>query len=124
MGRTPPVAGSSALRKREPPDCVSRTDAQQRGSGWAVRPVHRWKPVREVLDFSDEGESIFGRKKPLVDATLERIYAGLIKFVAGGKEAFMVKWNSMSRAGKYHAPGIGRAVSDCCNAKSARRGTR
>lgn len=68
--------------------------------------LHRWKPVREVLDFSDEGESIFGRKKPLVDATLERIYAGLIKFVADGKEAFMVKWNSMSRAGKYHAPGI------------------
>lgn len=68
--------------------------------------LHRWKPVREVLDFSDEGESIFGRKKPLVDATLERIYAGLIKFVAGGKEAFMVKWNSMSRTGKYHAPGI------------------
>ena len=68
--------------------------------------LHRWKRVREVLDFSDEGESIFGRKKPLVDATLERIYAGLIKFVAGGKEAFMVKWNSMSRAGKYHAPGI------------------
>ena len=68
--------------------------------------LHRWKPVREVLDFSDEGESIFGRKKPLVNATLERIYAGLIKFVAGGKEAFMVKWNSMSRAGKYHAPGI------------------
>ena len=68
--------------------------------------LHRWKPVREVLDFSDEGESIFGRKKPLVDATPERIYAGLIKFVAGGKETFMVKWNSMSRAGKYHAPGI------------------
>ena len=68
--------------------------------------LHRWKPVREVLDFSDEGESIFGRKKPLVDATLERIYAGLIKFVAGGKEAFMVRGNSMSRAGKYHAPGI------------------
>ena len=68
--------------------------------------LHRWKPVREVLDFSDEGESIFGRKKPLVDATLERIYAGLIKFVAGGKEAFLVKWNSMSSTGKYHAPGI------------------
>ena len=68
--------------------------------------LQRWKPVREVLNFSDEGESIFGRKKPLVDATLERIYAGLIKFVAGGKEAFMVKWNSMSRTGKYQAPGI------------------
>lgn len=68
--------------------------------------MQRWKPVREVLDFSDEGESIFGRKKPLVDATLERIYAGLIKFVAGGKEAFLVKWNSMSQTGKYHAPSI------------------
>lgn len=68
--------------------------------------MQRWKPVREVLDLSDEGESIFGRKKPLVDATLERIYAGLIKFVAGGKEAFLVKWNSMSQTGKYHAPSI------------------
>ena len=68
--------------------------------------LQRWKPVREVLDFSDEGESIFGRKKPLVDATLERIYAGLIKFVAGGKEAFLVKYNSMSQSGKYHAPSV------------------
>lgn len=68
--------------------------------------LRRWKRVREVLDFTDEGESIFGRKKPLVDATLERIYAGLVKFVAGGKEAFMVKWNSMNRGARYHAPGI------------------
>lgn len=68
--------------------------------------MKRWRPVREVLDFSDEGESIFGRRKPLVEATLERIYAGLIKFVAGGRDAFLVKWNSMSRTGKYHAPGI------------------
>lgn len=68
--------------------------------------LQRWKPVREVLDFSDEGESIFVRKKPLVDATLERIYAGLIKFVAGGKDAFLVKYNSMSRSGRYLAPGI------------------
>lgn len=68
--------------------------------------LKRWKPVREVLDFDDEGESIFGRKKTLVDATLERIYSGLVKFVAGGKEAFIVKYNSMSRTGKYHAPSI------------------
>lgn len=68
--------------------------------------MNRWKPVREVLDFTDEGESIFGRQKPLVEATLERIYAGLIKFVAGGKEAFLIKWNSMSRKGVYHAPSV------------------
>ena len=66
-----------------------------------------WKPVREVLDLNDEGESIFGRKRPLVDKTLERIYAGLIKFVAGGKEAFIVKWNSMNgKTGKYMPPSI------------------
>lgn len=66
----------------------------------------KWRPVRDVLDLHDEGTSIFVRKKPLVDATFERIYAGLVKFVAGGKEAFMVKYNSMSQSGKYVAPGI------------------
>lgn len=66
-----------------------------------------WKPVREVLDLNDEGESIFGRKKPLVEKTLERIYAGLIKFVAGGKEAFIVKYNSTNgKTGKYVPPSI------------------
>lgn len=66
----------------------------------------KWKPVKEVLDFEEEGESIFCRKKPLADKTLERIYAGLIKFVAGGKDAFMVKWNSMSQRGKYVPPSV------------------
>lgn len=68
--------------------------------------LEKWKPVKEVLDFSDEGDSIFCRKKPLAEKTLERIYAGLIKFVAGGKEAFIVKYNSMSRTGKYQAPSV------------------
>lgn len=65
-----------------------------------------WKPVREVLDFSNEGESIFNRKKPLAEATLERIHAGLVKFVAGGKKAFMVKYNSMNQNGKYVPPSL------------------
>lgn len=70
----------------------------------------KWKPVRDVLDFNDEGESIFGRKKPLVEKTLERIYAGLIKFVAGMSQrefsAFIVKYNSMNKSGNYVAPSI------------------
>lgn len=64
-----------------------------------------WKPVREVLDLEDCGHSIF-RDKPLSEKTLQRIYAGLVKFVAGGKDAFLIKWNSMSRKGVYHAPSI------------------
>lgn len=67
----------------------------------------RWKPVREVLDLEDTGESIFGRQKPLVEKTLSRIYAGLVKFVAGGEDRFMVKWNSVNgKTGKYVAPSI------------------
>lgn len=68
--------------------------------------VPKWKAVREVLDFSDEGNSIFDRKKPLSEKTLERIYYGLIKYVAGGKDAFLVKYNSMSRCGRYVPPSL------------------
>lgn len=67
--------------------------------------LEKWRPVKDVLDFSDEGTSIF-RDKPLAEKTMERIYAGLIKFVAGGKEAFLIKYNSMNKAGKYQAPGV------------------
>ena len=72
--------------------------------------LKKWKPVRDVLDFSDEGESIFMRKKPLVEKTLERIYAGLVKFVAGINQkefaAFIVKYNSMNKNGQYTPPSI------------------
>ena len=68
-----------------------------------------WKPVREVLDLEDEGESIFTKKKPLCEKTLERIYAGLIKFVAGGKErheAWILKYNSTNQDGHHNPPSI------------------
>ena len=56
--------------------------------------LEKWKPVKEVLDFSDEGTTIF-REKPLSEKTLERIYAGLIKFVAGGKDSFLSRYNTV-----------------------------
>lgn len=68
-----------------------------------------WKPVREVLDLDDEGESIFTRKKPLCEKTLERIHAGLIKFVAGGREQYdtwILKYNSTNRNHHHNAPSI------------------
>lgn len=77
------------------------------GSKNLFSELQPWKPVREVLDFSNEGKSIFDREKPLSEKTLERIYAGLIKFVAGGKEAFMVKYNSVNqKTGKYCPPSL------------------
>lgn len=68
--------------------------------------LEKWKPVKEVLDFSDEGVSIFGRKKELAEPTKSRLYNGLIRFAARGKEAFLTKWNSMNRSGKYQTPDI------------------
>lgn len=62
--------------------------------------LNKWMPVKEVLDFSDEGESIFTRKKPLSEKTLERIYAGLIKYVAKGDSAFISKYFSGKPSGK------------------------
>ena len=56
--------------------------------------LEKWKAVKDLLDFDNEGSSIFDRKKDLVEATLERFYEGLIKFVAGGKDKFLAQYNS------------------------------
>lgn len=50
-----------------------------------VGGLPKWRAVREVLNLDQRGQSIFTRKKPLVENTLKRIYDGLEKFVAGGK---------------------------------------
>jgi DNA (cytosine-5)-methyltransferase 1 len=62
--------------------------------------LQKWKAVKEVLDFADEGLSIFNREKPLSDKTLERIYAGLVKYVANGDKAFIAKHFSGKPEGK------------------------
>ena len=50
-----------------------------------------WRKVRDVLNLEDEGRSIFTREKPLVDATLRRILAGLKKHVVCGENRFLMK---------------------------------
>lgn len=59
-----------------------------------------WRPVREVLDLHDWGTSIFNRKKPLVENTLERILAGLQKFATKNDRSFLLKYNSTSANGE------------------------
>lgn len=61
--------------------------------------LKKWMPVKDVLNFEDEGESIFTRAKPLSDNTLERIYAGLVKYIAKGDTAFISKYFSGLPAG-------------------------
>jgi DNA (cytosine-5)-methyltransferase 1 len=39
-----------------------------------------WIPAKDIIDWSVEGKSIFQRKKPLAEKTLDRIWAGIEKF--------------------------------------------
>ncbi len=72
----------------------------KKGSAGMFAHLQKWKAVKEVLDFEDEGESIFCRKKPLSDKTLERIYSGLIKYIAKGDKSFIAKYYSGSPENK------------------------
>lgn len=60
---------------------------------YGTEGLQKWVPVHTVLDFSDLGHSIFGRKKPLAENTLNRIARGLRKFVFESPEPFIVQVN-------------------------------
>lgn len=66
----------------------------------------KWKAVKDVLELDKEGESIFARKKPLVDATLLRIIYGVEEFAIKEKENFLLKYNSMNQQQKCKCPSI------------------
>lgn len=53
-------------------------------------PMKRWRPARDIIDWSIQGQSIFRRKRPLRPATLRRIEAGLRKFCGENAEPFLV----------------------------------
>lgn len=57
----------------------------------------RWKPAADCIDFTRPCRSIFGREKPLADATLRRIARGIVKFVLESGEPFVV---NMAHGGK------------------------
>lgn len=60
----------------------------------------KYKAVREVLDLQDHGESIFKPGRIRSDKTFQRIYAGLVKFVANGDDRFIKKYFSGRPEGK------------------------
>lgn len=75
------------------------THAKKKG-GQMFDQLKPWNPVKEVLDLNDHGQSIFSRKKPLVEKTLKRIYAGLTKFVG---EDFLMQYYSGQPEGKVYS---------------------
>ncbi|OQS40587.1 DNA cytosine methyltransferase [Chromobacterium haemolyticum] len=51
----------------------------------------KWRPAADHIDFTDLGQSIFDRKKPLADATMRRIAKGMKKFVIDSAAPFIVE---------------------------------
>jgi len=50
----------------------------------------RWRPAHECIDWSVPGSSIFGRDRPLAEATMRRIAVGMQRYVLDAAEPFIV----------------------------------
>lgn len=66
---------------------------EQTHSKGGVNGLKPWEPIYKYLDLHDFGKSIFGRKKPLAENTMNRIAIGLEKFVFRCPEPFIVQVN-------------------------------
>jgi len=66
------------------------TGKVQRNMFGIANRMKRWVPARDIIDWKIQGTSIFNRKKPLAEKTLQRIYAGLKKFGGPNAEPFLI----------------------------------
>ena len=81
LGRKATGRGRGAIRWPEP------THAKEPAHD-LLAPRRRWRAARECIDWGLRGRSIFGRKVPLAPRTIQRIYAGAVRF--GWPEPFIV----------------------------------
>jgi DNA (cytosine-5)-methyltransferase 1 len=58
-----------------------------------------WLPVAPCLELDKPGQSIFTRSKPLSEKTLQRLLAGLLKYVGTTDPAAFLLQNNFSNAG-------------------------
>lgn len=79
-----------AIFRRDGKDIVWPMPTHSKDGGDGLK---KWVPISTVLDFADLGKSIFGRKKPLAENTLNRIARGLKKFVFENPEPFLIQVN-------------------------------
>lgn len=79
-----------AILRRDGKDIVWPEQTHSKGGVNGLKP---WEPIYKYLDLSDFGKSIFGRKKPLANNTMNRIARGLEKFVFNNPEPFIVQVN-------------------------------
>lgn len=71
----------------------------------------RWRPAREVIDWTVQSQSIFDRKRPLSPNTMARIEAGIRKFWGDAAEPFLVV---MREGGSHRCRGVDEPVPTLC----------
>lgn len=98
--------GAPTIRKRL--YLVARCDGS--GVAWP-RATHGpgcdlpWRTAADCIDWSlPRGRSIFGRKKPLADATMRRIAEGMVKFVLECPRPFILNLSHGGRLEPLEAP--------------------
>ncbi|MGY8872173.1 MAG: DNA cytosine methyltransferase [Pseudomonadales bacterium] len=67
-----------------------------------------WRTAAEIIDWSIPCPSIFTRKKPLVEKTMQRIAKGLGKFVINNANPFLIRYYGQKREGEFR----GKQLSD------------
>lgn len=95
---------------------------KKRQPGESRAGMQPWRTAAShVIDFSIPGKSIFGRKKPLADATLTRVARGVKRYVIDNPKPFLVsvahgysggrrEYGVDEPLGTVHAGGQSRAV--------------
>ena len=93
--------GAPTIRKRwyavfRRDGCKTEWPKQSRAKSGTIESLTMpsWEPVSKCIDFEDVGESIFARKKPLADATMRRIAAGIERYVTHGSTQFITQFNN------------------------------
>lgn len=56
-----------------------------------------WRPASSIIDWTLPCPSIFERKRPLAEATLRRIAAGIRRFVVEAPDPFIIKYHGGDR---------------------------
>lgn len=83
------------------------THSKPNASGLAPKGLTPWKTAAECIDWSIPCPSIFGRKKPLADATCRRIAKGIMRYVVNAAEPFIVQYHSAKREGDHRTADLG-----------------
>lgn len=79
---------------------------------------HPWRAAHEIIDWTLAVPSIFGRKRPLVDATMRRIAQGLRRFVFECPQPFIIRtghWSHRSGEGfQFRGQSLEKPLGGVC----------